>query len=418
MHRACSAVTLSIALIAAGCKSNDDNSGAMGSTGPRGQDVAANAGGEKGVRVPDLSDTKLAVAKGGPAQGKRDEKLAVDGVFRGPLPTVIAYTSDGRRFVSFPRWGVPSNYTVAEDRAGKLTPFPDAEINAFYPQQPDRLDPKTHLVSVQSVVVDSEDRIWLVDTGSINFGPIIPGGAKLWAYDKSGKRVAEVNFKRVQDGGVLHDTTYLNDVRFDLKQGERGFAYVTDSGVGGIIVIDLATGESWRKLDGHPSVKADTSIELSVEGQPLLRQSQKPEIHSDGIALSPDGATLYYTPLTGRGLYAVPTAALRDRQADAASQVRKIANKPSANDGLWADEQGRIYSTDFEDNAIRRYTPSADGASATEELIVQDERLLWPDCVLIHDGSLYVTSNQLHRQPQFQGGLEEPFAIFRYPLPR
>ncbi|MFI3488100.1 L-dopachrome tautomerase-related protein, partial [Klebsiella pneumoniae] len=33
---------------------------------------------------------------------------------------------------------------------------------------------------------------------------------------------------------------------------------------------------------------------------------------ADGIALSPDGGTLFYTPLSSRHLYSVPTALLRD----------------------------------------------------------------------------------------------------------
>jgi sugar lactone lactonase YvrE len=54
-------------------------------------------------------------------------------------------------------------------------------------------------------------------------------------------------------------TTYLNDVRFDLRRGKEGIAYITDSaqnGPNGIIVVDLASGESWRRLNDHPSTKA------------------------------------------------------------------------------------------------------------------------------------------------------------------
>ena len=46
-------------------------------------------------------------------------------------------------------------------------------------------------------------------------------------------------------------TTYLNDVRFDLRQGAEGVAYITDSnneGIGGIIVIDIASGRAIRRL--------------------------------------------------------------------------------------------------------------------------------------------------------------------------
>jgi len=59
---------------------------------------------------------------------------------------------------------------------------------------------------------------------------------------------------------VALPTTYLNDVRFDLRRGEDGMAFITDSaqkGPNGIIVVDLASGDSWRRLHDHPSTKAE-----------------------------------------------------------------------------------------------------------------------------------------------------------------
>src|SRR3954468_21841329 len=97
---------------------------------------------------------------------------------------------------------------------------------------------------------------------------------------------------------------------------------------------------------------ADKSLTLMVEGQPLKRRpptgEEKPVlINSDGIALSPDGKTLYYTPLTGHSIYAVSTDFLADRNASSdKADVRKIAEKPSGNDGLICDAQGRIYTSD------------------------------------------------------------------------
>jgi sugar lactone lactonase YvrE len=64
---------------------------------------------------------------------------------------------------------------------------------------------------------------------------------------------------------VALPTTYLNDVRFDLRRGAAGTAFITDSadgGSNGIIVADLDTGESWRRLHDHPSTNALTSPDL------------------------------------------------------------------------------------------------------------------------------------------------------------
>ena len=369
----------------------------------------------------ELRSANLPVAAGGPAAGKRDHKLQPVALFTGPcFPTGLSISHNGRLFVCYPRWGQPVNFTVAEVTQGGLVPFPDAQTNGFYPSEPTRLDPKSHLVSVQSVVFDADDRLWLLDTGSINMQPWIEGGPKLWAYDlRTGQRVKEITFT-----DALKKQTYLNDVRFDLKRGDQGTAYITDSGAGGIIVVDLASGKSWRKLDDHPSVMADKSLTLNVEGQPLKRRppsgEEKPVlINSDGIALSPDGKTLYYTPLTGHSIYAVSTDYLADRSASSEAPARKIAEKPSGNDGLICDAQGRLYTSDFEDNAIRRFTPGASTTDSKQEIIVQDDRLLWPDTFCIHDGKLYVTANQLNRQPDFHRGqnkLQQPFAIFQIPI--
>jgi sugar lactone lactonase YvrE len=371
-----------------------------------------------------IENVKLATARGGPGKGKRDEKLKAFALFEGPLPTCFAFTSDGRLFVCFPRWGMAVNYTVAEvSRGGELVPFPSAEANQFTPDSPEKFDPRNHLVSVQSVVVDERDRVWLLDTGSVNMGPAIQGGAKMWGFEaKTGRRVKEIKFE-----GVLKPRTYLNDVRFDLGRGQEGTAYVTDSGEGGIIVVDLASGRAWRKLDGHPSVMADPNLTMMVEGEPLRErlpgQPEKPVlIHSDGIAISPDAKTLYWTPLTGRSIYACPTDLLADPNAGndrVAQGVWKVADKPGANDGIVCDAQGRIYTTDFEDNSIRRFTPGGRSSAGEGQVVFQDERLLWPDCVWLHDGKLYVTANQLHRQGRFHGGtnlLDPPLAIFEYPI--
>ena len=361
---------------------------------------------------------KLSAARGGPAQGKRSEQLQTIAVFPGKaMPTGVTVAEGGRIFLSFPRWGDPVEYTAVELRDGKLVPFPDAKTNAFYPDDVGRANPAEHLVSVQSVVADGRGRVWLLDPGSVNLGPNIPGAAKLWGYDlSSGKRVKAITFPT----DVALKKTYLNDVRFDLNRGDEGTAYITDSGAGGIIVVDLASGAPWRHLDNHPSVKSAIGVQFTSEGRPFLMRKPNgeemvPDIRSDGIALSPDGKTLYYNPLMSRDVYSVPTDMLADKNADpqkVAAAVKKVATKPSANDGLLCDAQGRIYATDWEDNAIRRIDPQ----SGNVEVVVQDERLLWPDTLAMLGNDLYVVSNQLARQKQFHQGRdlrEPPYVLFK-----
>ena len=334
--------------------------------------------------------------------------------FYDAMPTGVTVSRDGRIFINYPRWGDDVPFTVAELRDGKAVAYPNAAINAYVPAHPG-----TTLISVQSVVVDALDRLWILDTAAPGFEEPKAGGAKLVAVDLATNEVVKTI---VLPASVVLKTTYLNDVRFDLRKGKAGIAYITDSahdGPGGIIVVDLASGESWRKLSGHPSTAADPSFIPVVEGESLAIRSQGKaplpvKTGSDGIAISSDGATLFYCPLSSRHLYSIPTALLLDRSVDDETVARAVVDlgEKGASDGLESDDKGRIYAGDYEHNSIRQH--QTEGIWKT---IAHDPRILWPDTLSIaSDGYLYFTANQLHRQAQFHNGEDErqkPYTLFR-----
>lgn len=338
--------------------------------------------------------------------------------FNGPMPTGVTVSNDGRIFVNFPKWGDNVEYTVAEIIEGKTYAYPDAAINHF--SEGDKLDDK--FVSVQSVVVDpTGQRLWILDTGSIQMGPVKPGGPKMFAVDlKTNQIVKKILFP----ADVALPTTYLNDVRFDLHRGKEGIAYITDSatnnGSNGIIVVDLASGKSWRRLNDHPSTKPDPNFIPIVEGEELhLRIPGKPPaafgVGSDGIALSADRRTLYYCPLTSRHLYTVSADALADQSvsdANVAATVKDLGDKGASSDGLEADAQGRLYLSDYEHDRIARRAP--DGETRT---LAHDPRMLWPDTLsLAANGYLYFIVNQIERQAVFHNGEDQrkkPYALYR-----
>jgi sugar lactone lactonase YvrE len=220
---------------------------------------------------------------------------------------------------------------------------------------------------------------------------------------------------------VALPTTYLNDVRFDLRRGDAGVAYITDSsdsGPNGIIVVDLASGEAWRRLHDHPSTKAEPLERFRpvVEGRPFLERPADgdPEpvtMGADGIAISADGSRLYYCPLASRRWYSVPTDALVDRDGPD-PRVTDEGDRGGASDGLETDDAGNLYTTSYEHDAELRRRP--DGGYET---VVHDPRLLWPDTMSVAtDGYLYLTANQLHRQAKYQGGQDlrrTPYLLVR-----
>jgi sugar lactone lactonase YvrE len=338
--------------------------------------------------------------------------------FNGAMPTGVTVSHKGRIFVNFPKWGDDVSFTVAEIRKGEMVAYPDESINQTNPA-----DQAAALVSVQSVVVDPVDRLWILDTGSPLFQPTKYGGPKLVCVDL---KTDQISKKILFPQDVALPTTYLNDIRFDLRRGSEGMAFITDSaqkGPNGIIVVDLASEQSWRRLHDHPSVKPEelqTFLPI-VEGRPFLEQQPDGSVKhgasmgSDGIAINADGTRLYYCPLGSRKLYSVDTNALSDqslKEQEVGATVIDEGDRGGASDGLESDSAGNIYSTNYEHNAILRRSPDK-----RWETLTHDPRLLWPDTLsLATDGYLYVTANQLHRQARFHKGKDlrrKPYSLFR-----
>lgn len=337
-----------------------------------------------------------------PTVGHSERVFAFDGA----MPTGVTVSEDGRTFVNFPRWGDNVPYSVVELRDGKAVPYPDAASSAAYS-------------SVQSVVADGHGRLWILDTAAPGFASPTPGGPRLVAVDLRTNQVVKT---LVFPAEVILPSTYVNDMRFDLRSGPQGTVYVTDSslsGPGAIIVMDIASGKALRRLSGDRSTAADPAFTAVIEGQELRVRgadggSQPFAVASDGIALSPDGATLYYSAVSTRHLYSVPTALLRDAAVseNALSRAVRDLGEKGASDGLEADAGGAVYAGDYEHNSIVRRAP--DGSWRT---IAQGPALLWPDTLSIGpDGYLYFIVNQLHRQPGFHGGRDlrsKPYGLMR-----
>jgi sugar lactone lactonase YvrE len=347
------------------------------------------------------------------AMGRGADDLEIVHRFTGQMPVGVAVTATGRAFVSYPRWEDKLEYTLAVLENGREVPFP--RDGAY--QKGNENDPANNLVSLQGLIVDGRDRLWVLDTGTVNMEPVQPFTPKLICFNaRTGAKEWEHKFsaREVPPGG------YLNDLRIDLTRGAEGFVYITDSGKSpGIVVVDVANHRAWRRLTNHPTTKAEPGFVGFVEGRALYKDTpdQPPQhvsIGSDGIAISPDGKRLYYTPLASRKLYSVSTDALADPKRsdrDTANTVVDHGGKGAA-DGMGEDQSGNVYTTNWEQNAVLRRLP--DG---TFETVVADPRLLWPDTIdLAPDGYLYVISNQLHRQGGYNNGRDlrvKPYLLTR-----
>ncbi|MGI4858785.1 MAG: SMP-30/gluconolactonase/LRE family protein [Janthinobacterium lividum] len=312
--------------------------------------------------------------------------------------TGITVAADGRMFVNFPRWTEDAPISVAQiDSNGEAQPYPDAQWNSWRNAKKDQISPGDHWVCVQSVVADKHGGLWVLDTGAPAQSVVVPGAAKLVRIDLASNHVSQII---PLDATIALQGSYLNDVRFS-PDGHT--AYITDSGVrGAIVVVDLRSGKARRMLDSDPTTQTDKSVTVSVDDVPLRRPDGRGvEFSADGIALSADGAYLYWQAVKGKTLYRIPTQSLLDASLSpqkVSARVETVGiNGPA--DGLEFDRNGRLFITGVEDHSIKVRE------GATVRTLLRDPHIRWPDTFALGpDGTMYVTDSRIPDMNWFRPG--------------
>jgi sugar lactone lactonase YvrE len=317
----------------------------------------------------------------------------------------ITVSHDGRLFASLTQ-SEGAGVQLAEVINNQLKAFPDEHWNQWNAN-----DPEHHFYHVNALRVGPDGDLWVMDSGNKGIGTgdqAVPGGAKLVHISlATGKVVNSYVFK----APTLQPTSYLDDVRF-----KGDFAYITDPGAVGLVVLNLKSGKSWRVLDNHP---------LSIDHQPIyadgkkliLRDGREKRVGLDQLEVSPDGKWLYYQAIPGP-LARIETRYLND-SALTAAEVAKHAEKVRetwSTGGTAIDAEGNIYASDINTRSIKRIAP--DGNVTT---VVQDPRLVWIDAMWVSNGALWMPSGQINRTPATTGGkpstVEYPVKLYRLALP-
>jgi len=329
----------------------------------------------------------------------------------------LKFDSAGNMYVTTARWGgadMPATVSklVKNGDNYELAAFPSAELNA--------VSNEAGLKAVLGFEVDENDVMWLLDQGHIAGAPSGPKDEKLVLWDiKANKEVQRLEF-----GPELSDKkcSFLNDVVVD---NESDFAYIADSGIfadplcGGLIVYDKKANTARRVLNASKFTNDEAQFSFAINGRQVLK-SGRMRTGVDGIALSGDRRTLYWTNLTGNTLYSLPTALLRDSnvsESELQAAVRVEVVLPSNTDGLTADKAGNIYLTALQLNGVLKYDTNTRRLSQ----VAYHPEMVWPDTLAwAPDGNLHVISNHLHLWVDGDMNFKDPdvpnFTIWRLPV--
>ncbi|MDY6839844.1 MAG: L-dopachrome tautomerase-related protein [Thermodesulfobacteriota bacterium] len=283
---------------------------------------------------------------------------------------------------------------------GKAVPYPNEEISKS-------------LAAVIGIQATKDGTLWWLDMGNETISP------KLVGWDTKANRLKAVHV-------IPREASVANSFHQDFAIDERrNKAFIADMSRGGmidesepaIVVMDLNTGQVRRVLQGHKVFQpGDTPI--IAEGKAMGMKDEKGSVHDiklglNPIAIDPGNEWVYFASMTPGKLYRVPARILGDfskPESAIEKAIEAYADKPSC-DGIAAGENGAVYITNVDENAI-----SIADKSGTK-IWVKDDRFVWPDGLYIApDGSVVVTVNQLNSAPAFNDGesfAKKPYLIMR-----
>lgn len=308
---------------------------------------------------------------------------------------------DGTVYFSMHPFDEPKHKVMKLNEDGSFEPFPTEWISKNF-------------AAVIGIQADSKGRVWILDMGSEDISP------KLLAWDTNTNSLHRMIYLPKEE---LVPNSFVQDFAVDEKHGK---IYIADMSRGGmidasepaIIVVDLETGYTRRRLQSFPAFQPKRGEVMITEGTPTTFTDEEGTHHPLEIGLNPiaidaQNEWVYFSTIHPGYLFRFPAEKLgnmRLRDKPLIDSLEVFADKPTS-DGIAADGKGRVFITNLEDNAI-----SIADENGTH-IWVQDERFVWPDGVYVApDGSVVATINQLNRAAPFNKGVdgaEPPYYIVR-----
>lgn len=317
-------------------------------------------------------------------------------------PGMVASSADGRIFYTYHMLHKPERFadaTVFEWVDGKGVPFPDLATQAEF-----------H--GAMGVVADRQNRLWVIKPGALD-----SKRTRLMAIDMASGNIVVDHLFDEGEAGFAQDMRISPDGRTVFLADTGLFRFTQPS----LIVFDVATTTARTVLEGHPTVSPQDWVMRKTNGEPykLAFGLLTFVVGVDGIALTDDGAWLYFATMSHDSVYRVPSAALLDTalsDAQIAEQIEFVGTKPMS-DGIELMPDNTVIITDVENGGLAALSP--DGTLST---LTKDAGVDWADSVTIApDGSIWFTDSQLTRlidQFAAPSGKEMmlgqgPYAIYR-----
>ncbi|NHN86109.1 gluconolactonase [Acetobacter musti] len=311
---------------------------------------------------------------------------------------------DGRLVLEAPRWleNSPPQLSIARPGASsEITPYPDQNWNA-----PDG-QVSQHFVAITGMTLTSDGKLWVVDSGvpDREKPPVAP--ARLISIDTTTNQVNKI---LPIPASALRRGSILGGIAVHAQT-----AYVPDSGVAGLLAIDLQTGETRRALDRVQALTAGRPIEAAAgivkapDGKPLA-------IDASLIAVSPDGKWLYVQPYCGP-LFHIATSLFSDPGSTSTALQESATRwyKTHSLGGLTVGPDGTLYWADVTTGSIDSYTEGR-----IPHHLITDPRLRWPGGLSLSGGFLYVPASQLDQAARFHNGhsmVRWPVTIYKFRVP-
>lgn len=319
-------------------------------------------------------------------------------------PGNVASAPDGRVFFNthpFARADRFADAFLFELVDGTPRPYPDAAA------QPD-------LRFVFGMTVDAHERLWLISPATLD-----RERTRIQAYDlRSSRRVIDHELAPGV-GRFAQDLRVSPDGRTLFLADTGAFRFTRAA----LLAVDVNDWTARELLAGDPSTQPQDWVIRTRQGPYRLGYGLLTfQVGVDGVALSRDGAWLYFATMSHDTLFRVRTAdLLADLPPDELSRrVEEVGKKPLS-DGIEVTADGSVLVTDVENGGVARVDPSG-----RLETLVRDPRVVWADGVavaangdaLFTDSSIPSYIDQLLRPPaldRLRAGA--PYRIYRFRLP-